>query len=181
MRAKQLYRQLITAIIIATLALYAVLIAGCSPAYKAAKCHKWGVCKTVKDSTYIKVKDSTYYVAIPYDVSQDSAYVVAYMECNQQNEVIIRESEITNGKYIQLLKDIKNGKYTVVARIAGRTDTVYVPTTSHSEVTSSTQVQPVKVNELTKWQSFRLGAFPWFVALLVLIIMYIGWKIYKRF
>ena len=173
MKVKNIYTQLFTALAIALLALYAIMIAGCSPAYKATKCYKWGVCKTVKDSTY--------YVAVPYDVSQDSAYVVAYMECNQQNEVIIRESEITNGKYIQLLKDIKNGKYTVVARIAGRTDTVYVPTTSHSEVTSSTQVQPVKVNELTKWQSFRLGAFPWFVALLVLIIMYIGWKIYKRF
>ena len=181
MKAKQLYRQLITAIIIATLVLYAVLIAGCSTAYKAAKCHKWGVCKTIKDSTHVVIKDSTYYIPHVYTVDGDSAYVFAWMECDSSRQVVIRESEIVNGRYIQLRKEIESGKYKVYVRLPARVDTVRVSVTDHSSTTSEIKVQQVKVNELTSWQQFRLGAFPWFVALLALIIMYVGWKIYKRF
>jgi hypothetical protein len=181
MKAKQLYGQLITAIIIATLALYAVLIAGCSPAYKAAKCQKWGVCKTVKDSTHVVIKDSTYYIPHVYTVDGDSAYVFAWMECDSSRQVVIRESEIVNGRYIQLRKEVESGKYKVYVRLPARVDTVRVSVTDHSSTTSEIKVQQVKVNELTSWQRFRLSAFPWFVALLVLIIMYVGWKIYKRF
>jgi hypothetical protein len=157
------------------------MFCGCGTKYKAAKCAKWGVCKTVKDSTYIVIKDSTYLVPVSYDVSADSAYMVAYMECDENNKVIMREREITNGKYITLLQDVRNGKYTIIARTKERVDTLYVPTTSHSEVNASTTVREVRVNVLTKWQIFRLDSWPWLVVAVFVGISFIVYKIARFF
>jgi hypothetical protein len=157
------------------------MFCGCGAKYKAAKCTKWGVCKTVKDSTYIRIKDSTYYIAQPYTIDGDSAYVFAWMECDSARNVVLKQSEIVNGKYIRLQKEIADGVYKVYVRLPGRIDTVYVPATSHSEVSNNTTVQQVKVNELTKWQIVRLYAFPWLIGLLVLIAAYFVRKIYRKF
>ena len=157
------------------------MFCGCGQAYKVAKCTKWGVCKTVKDSTHIRIKDSTYYIAQPYTIDGDSAYVFAWMECDSSRNVVIRQNELINGKYIRLQSEIQDGKYRVFIRVPGRTDTVYVPATSHSEVSNNTTVQQVKVNELTRWQIVRLYAFPWLIGLLVLIAAYFALKIYRKF
>jgi hypothetical protein len=157
------------------------MFCGCGQAYRVAKCAKWGVCKTIKDSTYIVIKDSTYLVPVSYDVSADSAYMVAYMECDENNKVIMREREITNGKYITLLQDVRNGKYTIIARTKERVDTLYVPTTSHSEVNASTTVREVRVNVLTKWQRFRLDSWPWLVVAVFAWISFIVYKIARFF
>jgi hypothetical protein len=156
------------------------MFCGCGQAYKVAKCNKWGVCKTVKDSTYIVIKDSTYYIAQPYTIDGDSAYVFAWMECDSARNVVLKQSEIVNGKYIRLQKEIADGVYKVYVRLPGRIDTVYVPATSHSEVSNNTTVQQVKVNELTKWQQFRLGAFPWLLAAIIAVILFFTYKVYKR-
>lgn len=180
MRVKYL-GQLITAAVIAALVVTIIMTSGCGQAYKVAKCAKWGVCKTVKDSTYIVIKDSTYLVPVSYDVSADSAYMVAYMECDENNKVIMREREITNGKYITLLQDVRSGKYTIIARTKERVDTLYVPTTSHSEVNASTTVREVRVNVLTKWQRFRLDSWPWLVVAVFVGISFIVYKIARFF
>lgn len=157
------------------------MFCGCGQAYKVAKCDKWGVCKTVKDSTHIRIKDSTYYIAQPYTVDGDSAYVFAWMECDSARNVVLKQSEIVNGKYIRLQKEIADGVYKVYVRLPGRIDTIYIPATSHSEINTSTQVQQVKVNELTKWQQFRIYAFPWLIGILILIAAYFARKIYRKF
>ena len=174
MKVKNIYSQLLTALAIALLALYAIVITGCSPAYKSAKCYKWGVCKAVKDSTHIVIKDSTYYIPQVYTVDGDSAYVFAWMECDSSRQVVIRESEVMSGRYIQLRKEIDGGKYKVYVRLPQRVDTVRVKVTDHSSTSTSTQVQQTKVNELTAWQAFRLRAFWWMLAV---ILVYVAYKI----
>ena len=145
----------------------------CGSAYRAKRCRALNCCETVKDSTFIHIKDSTYLIPYSYTVDGDSAYVVAWMECNQENQVIIRESEVVNGKYLRLQKDIENGKYRVVAYLPSRVDTVKIPVTEHSINSTSDKVRVQKVNELTRWQSIRLSLFWPLVCIIILMVVYL--------
>ena len=172
---------------VAAVALTCVLIvmillalSGCSMKWKQGKCRQWGVCQAVKDSTHIVIKDSTYLVPVPYEIDPDSAWLIAYFECDSLNRVTLRNSEQTNGKYLRLLKDIQDGKYTVTAYYPARTDTVYVPVTDHSEVSDHVRIEPEYINVLTKWQQFRLNAF-WPLAIVVLlVVLYLIYRIYRK-
>ena len=153
-----------------------LLLSGCSHEWKIGKCTQWGVCKTVKDSTHII--DSTYLVAVPYDVNPDTAWLDAWMECDDSMRVILTHYEQTNGKYIRLWHDVQSGKYTVISYIKGRTDTIYRPGSVRYEYRD--KVQQIEVNKLTWWQRTMIIVGYVGLGLFVLILIYIAYKIYRK-
>ena len=149
----KIIKELLTALAIVLLAIFGFMLSGCSQSYKVAKCQKWGVCKTVKDSTYVLIKDSTYLVPVPYSLPSDTAVIRAWLACSDSNDVLIERSEIINGQYIRLQNEIRDGKFTVYAYLPKIHDTVLVTATTHSEVNhhSTSDVQYVK-RDLKWWQ-----------------------------
>lgn len=167
----------ITVIIICLIVLTALTFCGCSQKYWIGKCYQKGICKTVKDSTHIIIKDSTYLVPIPYTTNPDTAWVTAWLECDSSREVIMKQSETVNGKYIRLVKDIEGGKYTVYAYLPARVDTVLVKQTDHSQSEYKIIVQHTETNILKPWQKWFIGIG---IGLSVLVLIYIGYRIYKK-
>lgn len=158
------------------LILFAASLVGCSYQWKLGKCTQWGVCKAVKDSTHII--DSTYLVPVYYDQPGDSAFISAYFECDSARNVILRNSETINGKYIRMMKEIEAGKYTVYSYLPARTDTLYKEGKTHIEYRDKIQVIPE--TRLTKWQKFRLDAFFPLCGCALLLLLLIAYSIYKK-
>ena len=167
----------------ATLLLILLLImalCGCSQKWKVGKCTQWGVCKTVKDSTVIHVKDSTYYVPIPISVNGDTAWMKLLFECDSVGTLWLRSSETWQGRYIDLQKQIDAGHVTVIATQAPRIDTVFSTVTVHDSIAAQTIVQNIETNKLTWWQRFMVisGYVGW--GLTVILIAYFIYRIIKK-
>jgi len=152
------------------------LVVGCSMKWKQGKCKQWGVCQTEKDS--IHIKDSTYLIPIPYNINADTAYVIAWMECDSVNRVVLRNYNLTNGKYIRLVQEIEEGKYTVWSYLPARTDTVFAPGKETVVYRYKLKNSP-PVNILTKFQQFKNTAFWPLGVIVVLLLLYIIYRLYK--
>jgi hypothetical protein len=158
-----------------------VMLSGCSMRYKAAKCKQWGVCVTVKDSTHIIIKDSTYLVAVPYSIQADSAWMQLLFGCDSLGQVYYSQSETWQGKYIELQKYLKGNALTIQATTKPRIDTVYLPQTNHSESNYTNKVEiQYKDFPPTWWESLRLAAFPYLLVCTLILLVYLVYKIYCK-
>lgn len=164
--------------IIAILISLALSLSSCGSAYKARRCAALNCCPIVKDSTRIQIKDSTAIHWVDYETPGDSGYITAYLECNQENQVIMRESEIVNGKYLSLSKQIKDGKFTVYVYSEPIHDSIPCEETYHSESNFNQQVPapievPRKFTRIEKALMISGGTF-WLLILVIIVI-----KIYR--
>ena len=168
--------KLVTAFLAALLIGLMLMECGCSNAWKVGKCTQWGVCKTIKDS--VNIRDSVYYYPMSYDVASDSGFVQAFFECSDSLQVVARYYEIVNGKYIQMTKELKDGKYTVWAYRPPVHDTIMVK--GKDRTVYRDKVQNIETNKLTKWQNFLIICGWIGIGLLVLILLYVVYRIYKK-
>ena len=157
------------------LILAALLLAGCSMKWKQGTCKKWGVCSTVSDS--IHIIDSTFLVPVPYTINGDTAWLTAYLECDSANNVVQRSYQLTNGKYLRLMQDIKNGVFSVTSYLPAIHDTAYVQ--GRIQIYWRKVVEHQLTNLLTGWQTFQVGAFWPMAAGNLLFIVLIVWLVIR--
>ena len=138
-------------------------------------------CKTCEPITIVKDSIRTEIKAVPVEVPvfyEDSTYALLWLQCNENNEVIVKQSEFYKGKYTDILSKLEAGKLTFKTKTIIKDSILYISRdtntyTSHKEV--------VKVNELTKGQQRKITLF-WclLVADVMLILALLVW-LYFRF
>ena len=138
-------------------------------------------CKTCDPVVIVKDSIRTEIKAVPVEVPvfyEDSTYALLWLQCNENNEVIIKQSEFYKGKYTDILSKLEAGKLTFKTKTIIKDSILYISRdtntyTSHKEV--------VKVNELTKGQQRKITLF-WclLVADVMLILALLVW-LYFRF
>jgi len=138
-------------------------------------------CKTCDPVVIVKDSIRTEIKAVPVEVPvfyEDSTYALLWLQCNENNEVIIKQSEFYKGKYTDILSKLEAGKLTFKTKTIIKDSILYISRdtntyTSHKEV--------VKVNELTKGQQRKITLF-WclLVADVMLILALFVW-LYFRF
>ena len=176
-KSEQTYTEVtaIAAIFVSILIAF-LLSCGCGTKYQAKRCQKLQCCK---DSTYIKIKDSTYLVAVPFTVNSDTAWMQLQFECDSLNQVYIKNSDYYRGLYVQLKKDFDAGKLTIYSYLPAIHDTVYKAVTQKDSTMATTKT--IIKNELNKYQR-TIFTFGWvFIGLLILLIIYGVYKLVKKF
>lgn len=138
-------------------------------------------CKTCDPVVIVKDSIRTEIKAVPVEVPvfyQDSTYALLWLQCNESNEVIVKQSEFYKGKYTDVLGKLEAGKLTFKTKTIIKDSILYISRdtntyTSHKEV--------VKVNELTKGQQRKITLF-WclLVADVMLFLALLVW-LYFRF
>jgi len=138
-------------------------------------------CKTCDPVVIVKDSIRTEIKAVPVEVPvfyEDSTYALLWLQCNENNEVIVKQSEFYKGKYTDILSKLEAGKLTFKTKTIIKDSILYISRdtntyTSHKEV--------VKVNELTKGQQRKITLF-WclLVADVMLILALLVW-LYFRF
>lgn len=171
----------VSMVAIVIIILFALLLSSCGAKYQARQCRKWDCCPKVKDSTNTWSKDSTYLAPVVVHIEEDSAFLMAWLECNQENQVVLRENEIINGKYIRLGKEIKDGKYKVWAYMPAIHDTVPAAVTNHSEGTYHAEAAVREVEKKNSYwnKTMIIGGYI-FYSLLILAIIYGVFKIIRK-
>ena len=137
-------------------------------------------CKTCDPVVIVKDSIRTEIKAVPVEVPvfyEDSTYALLWLQCNENNEVIVKQSEFYKGKYTDILSKLEAGKLTFKTKTIIKDSILYIsrdtnPYASHKEV--------VKVNELTKGQQRKITLF-WclLVADVMLILALLVWLWFK--
>lgn len=139
-----------------TLLLFGLLAQGCSPKVVEK------IQVEYRDTTIIKetVRDSLIRVPIPLE---DWQVVVDITEASHL-ETSVAESDAFVGRDGRLHHSLSNKRDSLAAIVPIHYHHTYTATSSQ---TTHTLVREVKVEKpLSKWQSFRLRAFPWLLGLL---------------
>jgi hypothetical protein len=176
-------QKIITAFLVATLAMILLTFFGCGVKWRAKQCRKFDCCEKVKDSTVKIVRDTCWLEKITVIQRKDSATGKLLLECDSLGNVYILQSEYWQGKYVQLKTKLNNNQLDVTAEKPETKDSAYAIHTNHSETTTSDKVVRVKVNELTRWQQFRLDAFWPMLAgnvLFLIVLVVLVWRWIKR-
>ena len=139
-------------------------------------------CKTTQQPVItvpIEYKERIVERLVPVELPADSADIRALFECNNLNQVILKELAEAKSKRIKSLFSFNNGllKYDFKTSL----DTVYVPgkeITITRDVPVYVNVPGPEVNKLTKWQSTQIMAGRLFFGLILLygIIKLVRWK-----
>ncbi len=156
------------------------LFTGCSTKYKQAKCRQWNCCPTVKDSTVTIKKDSLIFIKVPVVNPVDHANLMAYLKCDSLGQVYIQDNTTLNGRVISLEAYIRNNILSVTAVKAQEVDTAAIQAMVSKEYQYKEKIVEKQVNYLTKWQKFQTSAFWPMAAFILLILLYIAYRIYKR-
>ena len=140
-------------------------------------------CKTAQQPVVtvpIEYKERIVEKLVPIELPADSADIRALFECNNLNQVILKELAEAKSKRIKSLFSFNNGllKYDFKTAL----DTVYVPgkeITITRDVPVYVNVPGPEVNKLTKWQSTQIMAGRLFLGLILLFGIYklVKWKL----
>jgi len=140
-------------------------------------------CKTAQQPVVtvpIEYKERIVEKLVPVELPADSADILALFECNNLNQVILKELSEVKSKRIKSLFSFNNSllKYNFKTAL----DTVYVPgkeTTTTKDVPVYVNVPGPEVNKLTKWQSTQIMAGRLFLGLILLFGIYklVKWKL----
>lgn len=137
-------------------------------------------CKTCEPITIVKDSIRTEIKAVPVEVPvfyQDSTYALLWLQCNENNEVIIKQSEFYKGKYTDILSKLEAGKLTFKTKTIIKDSILYI---SRDTNTYASHKEVVKVNELTKGQQRKITLF-WclLVADVMLFLALLVWLWFK--
>lgn len=140
-------------------------------------------CKTSRpliQEVPIQYKEKIVERLIPVELPVDSANILALFECNDLNQVIMKELTEVKSKRIQSLFSFNAGqlKYNFKSAL----DTVYLPAKDSivsRDVPVIVNVPGPEVNKLTKWQSTQIMAGRLLLGLILLfgIYMLLKWKL----
>jgi len=138
-------------------------------------------CKTCDPVVIVKDSIRTEIKAVPVEVPvfyEDSTYALLWLQCNENNEVIVKQSEFYKGKYTDILSKLEAGKLTFKTKTIIKDSILYI---SRDTNTYNSHKEVVKVNELTKGQQRKITLF-WclLVADVMLILALLVW-LYFRF
>jgi len=139
-------------------------------------------CKTTQQPVVtvpIEYKERIVERLVPVELPVDSANILALFECNDLNQVIMKELTEVKSKRIQSLFSFNAGqlKYNFKSAL----DTVYLPAKDSivsRDVPIYVNVPGPEVNKLTKWQSTQIMAGRLFIGLILLfgIYKFVQWK-----
>jgi len=104
---------------------------------------------------------------VPYPVTSDSAYLYALLECDSMSNITLKELSELKSKRMQTELWLNGNALTYMAKTI--IDTVFIPVTDTvrlEKIPYPVEV-PVKVNELTKLQSFQIKV-AWIAEILML-------------
>jgi hypothetical protein len=115
---------------------------------------------------------------VPVPMPADSASIMALLECNDQNQVILKELSEAKSKNVQSQFDLLDGK--IKYSLKTIKDIIYVPvvdSTLFKEVPIRVEV-PIEVNVLTGWQWSQIYAGRVLLSLMFLFGVYkvLKWK-----
>ena len=116
-------------------------------------------CKTCDPVVIVKDSIRTEIKAVPVEVPvfyQDSTYALLWLQCNENNEVIVKQSEFYKGKYTDVLGKLEAGKLTFKTKTIIKDSILYI---SRDTNTYASHKEVVKVNELTKGQQRKITLF----------------------
>ena len=116
-------------------------------------------CKTCEPVTIVKDSIRTEIKAVPVEVPvfyEDSTYALMWLQCNEYNEVVVKQSEFYKGKYTDILSKLDAGKLTFKTKTIIKDSVLYI---SRDTNTYNNHTETIKVNELTKGQNTRLTLF----------------------
>ena len=137
-------------------------------------------CKTCDPVVIVKDSIRTEIKAVPVEVPvfyEDSTYALLWLQCNENNEVIVKQSEFYKGKYTDILSKLEAGKLTFKTKTIIKDSILYI---SRDTNTYASHKEVVKVNELTKGQQRKITLF-WclLVADVMLILALLVWLWFK--
>jgi len=138
-------------------------------------------CKTCEPITIVKDSIRTEIKAVPVEIPvyyEDSTYALLWLACNENNEVIIKQSEFYKGKYADILSKLEAGKLTFKTKTIIKDSILYI---SRDTNTYNSHKETIKVNELTKGQQNRQTGFWCFVVEHIFLILALLVYIYVRF
>lgn len=113
---------------------------------------------------------------VPVVNPQDSVNLMALLECNEQNQVVLAQLSEEKSRRLLSSFSLRNNQFTYKAKTAR--DTVYVPAKDsivYREVPIPVEV-PVEVNKITVWQKTQINAGR---ILFTLIFAYCIYLLYK--
>ena len=124
-----------------------------------------------------EVKEKVVERLVPYALPEDSTRLVALLECDSLNQVIIKElSEVKSGK-IQSGLSLTGGIFDYSTYHPP--DTVYVPAKDSiiyiRDLYPVYVEMPIEVNKLTKLQSFQIRV-AWIAEIILLCYLAFGFK-----
>lgn len=116
-------------------------------------------CKTCDPVVIVKDSIRTEIKAVPVEVPvfyEDSTYTLLWLQCNENNEVIVKQSEFYKGKYTDILSKLEAGKLSFKTKTIIKDSILYI---SRDTNTYNSHTETVKVNELTKGQQRKITLF----------------------
>lgn len=137
-------------------------------------------CKTCEPTTIFKDSIRTEIKAVPVEIPvwyTDSTYSMLWLQCNEQNEVVMKQAEYYKGKYTDVLGELKNGK------LIFKTTTNIIDSINYISIDTNTynsHIEKVRVNELTKGQQTRqTGFWVMLVENIMLFLALLFWLYFK--
>ena len=138
-------------------------------------------CKTCEPVTIVKDSIRTEIKAVPVEVPvfyEDSTYALMWLQCNENNEVIIKQSEYYKGKYTDILSKLDAGKLTFKTKTIIKDSILYI---SRDTNTYNSHKEVIKVNELTKGQQNKLTGFWVMLCENIMLLMALLVWVYLKF
>lgn len=137
-------------------------------------------CKTCEPTTIFKDSIRTEIKAVPVEIPvyyEDSTYALLWLQCNENNDVIIKQSEFYKGKYTDILSKLEAGKLTVKTKTIIKDSILYIARDTN---TYNSHTETIKVNELTKSQQTRqTGFWVMLVENIMLFLALLFWLYFK--
>jgi len=134
------------------------------------------ICSTCpqKTVTVIQKKDSIIEKLTPYMVEPDSASFWAYLSCDSNNQVLIKQLESWNGKVLKPNYYFKHDTLFMQVKIDSLK--IYAKYKEKYSTDSVKEIKYIEVNKLTKWQSWRLISLN---ILIILLLLYLAYRVIR--
>ncbi len=137
-------------------------------------------CKTAKQPVMptvpINYKEKIVERLVPVVNPADSLNILALLECNEQNKVVLKDLSEEKSKRMQSQFSLTNGQFNYKA--SSIPDIVYLPVRDsivYREVPIPVNV-PIEVNKLTAWQNIEIKAGRVLFALILAFGLYQLWQ-----
>jgi hypothetical protein len=179
---KKTLNEFLIGLSIAVLVIALLMFSGCGTAWKQAKCRQWNCCPVVADSSSTVIRDSIFIIRTQYVQPKDSATARMLLKCDSAGRIYLDQAEYWQGKYVVIKTYLDNNTLTSVAVKPEITDSVDAMGKVHTRLEYRDRVVQVNVPAaLNGWERFRIAAFPYMGAFILIVLAYIAMKLYRKF
>jgi hypothetical protein len=128
------------------------------------------------------IRDSIFIIRTHYVQPKDSATARMLLKCDSAGHIYMDQAQYWHGKYVSIKTYLDNNTITSVAVKPEITDSVDATGIVHTRTEYRDRVVQIEVPaSLTGWQRFRLSAFPYMASFIIIVLAYIGLKLYRKF